>query len=64
MKVNVGTVDRVVRIGAGVALVGLAIAGTIGPWGYIGVVGILTGFFRVCPAYSVIGINTCSTGKG
>jgi len=64
MKVNVGTVDRVVRIGAGVVLVGLAIAGTIGPWGYIGVVGILTGFFRVCPAYSVIGINTCSTGKG
>lgn len=64
MTVNVGTVDRVVRIGAGVALVGLAIAGMIGPWGYIGIVAILTGFFRVCPAYSVMGINTCSTGKG
>ena len=64
MKANVGTVDRVVRIGAGFALVGLAIAGTIGPWGYIGVVAILTGIFRVCPAYSVMGINTCSTGKG
>jgi hypothetical protein len=64
MKVNVGTVDRVVRIGAGVALVGLAIAGTIGAWGYIGILPMLTGFFRVCPAYSVLGINTCSTGKG
>lgn len=64
MKVNVGTVDRVVRIGAGVALVGLAVAGTIGAWGYIGILPMLTGFFRVCPAYSVLGINTCSTGKG
>jgi hypothetical protein len=64
MKANVGTADRVVRIGAGLALVGLAIAGAIGPWGYIGVVAILTGIFRVCPAYSVMGISTCSTGKG
>ena len=47
-----------------VALVGLAFAGTIGPWGYIGIVPMLTGFFRVCPAYSVMGINTCSTGRG
>ena len=64
MKVNVGTVDRVVRIGAGVVLIGLAVAGTIGPWGYIGIVAILTGLFRVCPAYSLLGLNTCSTGKG
>ena len=64
MKANVGTVDRVVRIGAGVALIGLAVAGMIGPWGYIGIVPILTGFLRVCPAYSLMGINTCSTGKG
>jgi hypothetical protein len=63
MKVNVGTVDRVVRIGAGVVLIGLAVAGTIGPWGYIGIVPILTGLFRVCPAYSLLGFNTCSTGK-
>ena len=60
MNVNVGTVDRVVRIVAGVALIGLAVAGTIGPWGYIGVTPLLTGFMRVCPAYSLLGINTCS----
>ena len=63
MRVNVGTADRVVRIGAGVVLIGLAVAGTIGPWGYIGIVPILTGLFRVCPAYSLLGFNTCSTGK-
>jgi hypothetical protein len=61
MKVNVGTVDRVVRIVAGLALIGLAIAGTIGPWGYIGVLPLLTGLFRVCPAYSIFGFNTCGT---
>ena len=60
MNVNVGSVDRVVRIVAGVALIGLAVAGTIGPWGYIGILPLLTGFMRVCPAYSLLGINTCS----
>ena len=63
MKVNVGNVDRIVRIVAGLALIGLAIAGSIGPWGYIGVVPLLTGFMRVCPAYSLLGLNTCSTGQ-
>ena len=60
MNVNVGSVDRVVRIVAGVAMIGLAVAGTIGPWGYIGILPLLTGFMRVCPAYSLLGINTCS----
>ena len=63
MKANVGTIDRAVRILAGLALIGLAVAGTIGPWGYIGILPLLTGFTRVCPAYSLLGINTCSTGK-
>jgi hypothetical protein len=61
MKVNVGNVDRIVRIVAGLALIGLAVAGSIGPWGYIGVVPLLTGFMRACPAYSLLGVNTCST---
>ena len=63
MKVNVGNVDRAVRIVAGLALIGLAVAGSIGPWGYIGVVPLLTGLTRVCPAYSLVGVDTCSTGK-
>ena len=61
MRVNVGSFDRIVRIVAGLALIALAAAGTIGPWGYIGVVPLLTGFMRVCPAYSLLGVNTCST---
>ena len=61
MKVNVGTVDRVVRIVLGVALIGFAAAGTIGAWGYIGILPLLTGFMRTCPAYSLLGINTCNS---
>ena len=63
MKTNIGTIDRVVRILAGLVLIGLAYSGTIGIWGYVGVVLLLTGVVRVCPAYSILGINTCSTGK-
>ena len=63
MKTNIGTIDRVVRILAGLVLIGLAYSGTIGVWGYVGVVLLLTGFVRVCPAYSILGINTCSAGK-
>jgi len=63
MKTNIGTIDRVVRILAGLVLIGLAYSGTIGVWGYVGVVLLLTGFVRVCPAYSILGINTCPTGK-
>jgi hypothetical protein len=63
MKANIGTIDRTVRVLAGLVLIGLAFSGTIGVWGYLGVVLLLTGFVRVCPAYSILGINTCSTGK-
>jgi hypothetical protein len=63
MKVNVGSVDRIVRIAVGLALIGLAVAGTIGPWGYIGIAALATGFMRVCPAYSLLGVDTCSNGK-
>ena len=59
MKANVGTIDRVLRVTAGVVLIGLAATGQIGVWGYIGVVPVLTGLFRFCPAYPILGINTC-----
>ena len=62
-KSNVGGVDRAVRIIAGLALVGLAAAGTIGAWGYIGVVPILTGALGWCPAYMPFGISTCAVKK-
>ncbi len=63
MKINVGSLDRTLRIGAGAVLIGMAAAGVVGAWGYIGVVLLATGLFRVCPLYSVLGVNTCPAGK-
>ena len=50
-------------------LIALAATGTVGAWGYIGVVPLLTGLFRYCPAYSIFGCKTggsggCGTGCG
>ena len=59
MKLNVGGIDRVLRIIVGLALIGLAITGTVGWWGYIGIVPLVTGLFRFCPAYGLLGMNTC-----
>ena len=64
MKVNSGTLDRVVRVVAGLVLIGLAATGRVGVWGYIGVVPLLTGAIGNCPLYSIFGINTCSLKKG
>lgn len=59
MKVNEGTVDRAIRVVAGLVLIGLAASGSIGLWGYIGVVPLLTGAVGMCPIYTLLGINTC-----
>lgn len=63
MQVNVGTVDRALRIVVGLVLIGLAATGRIGAWGWIGILPLLTGIVRVCPAYSILGVKTCSTPK-
>ncbi|MBL8324724.1 MAG: DUF2892 domain-containing protein [Rubrivivax sp.] len=47
------------RIGGGAALIGLTLAGVIGPWGWFGLVPLATGALRTCPVYSMLGLNTC-----
>ena len=61
MNANVGTLDRGLRIAAGLTLLGLSFTGVIGLWGLIGVVPLATGVFRFCPAYPLLGINTCKS---
>lgn len=62
MKANVGGIDRVLRIVAGLVLLSLV---WIVPthWGWIGLVPLLTGLFSLCPLYSLIGLNTCPLKK-
>lgn len=59
MKANVGGIDKILRIVAGIALVAMAALGVIGMWGYISVVPLLTGLIGWCPAYTLLGIKTC-----
>lgn len=59
MTKNVGQIDKILRIGGGLALIALAATNVVGWWGYIGVVPLLTGLVGNCPAYSLIGVNTC-----
>ncbi|WER50294.1 DUF2892 domain-containing protein [Cupriavidus sp. WKF15] len=63
MQANVGTIDRVLRIVVGLVLIGLAATGRIGAWGWIGILPLLTGVVRVCPAYSIVGVKTCASPK-
>jgi hypothetical protein len=58
-KTNVGAIDRIARILAGLVLLGLAVTGSIGAWGYIGLVPLATGLLGSCPLYSVLGFSTC-----
>jgi len=59
MKTNEGTLDRALRTAVGLILLALTLTGTIGLWGWIGVVPLLTGAIGFCPLYSVLGIRTC-----
>jgi ABC-type branched-subunit amino acid transport system permease subunit len=59
MTANVGGIDRILRIVAGLALIALAATGVVGAWGYLGVIVLATGVFRFCGAYTLFGINTC-----
>lgn len=61
MSKNVGGIDRVLRILVGLVLIGLAVTGTVGWWGYLGAVPLLTGLIGWCPAYLPLGIKTCRT---
>jgi len=63
MKMNIGTIDRALRIIAGIVLITLAATGIFAPWGWFGVLPLLTGIFKYCPAYSLLGMNTCPMEK-
>lgn len=62
MSANVGTLDRIIRILVGIALIAWALMG--GPvWAWIGVLPLATGLLKICPAYSLLGINSCGIKK-
>jgi len=58
---NVGGIDKTLRIVVGALLIILALTGTIGVWGWIGIIPLATGLLGTCPAYLPFGIKTCQT---
>ena len=62
MKINVGGIDKILRLVVGLALIAWALMG--GPvWAWVGVVPLATGAIGWCPAYNLFGMNTCPTRK-
>ncbi len=62
---NVGGIDRVLRIVAGLAILSLVFIGPQTPWGWLGMIPLLTGAIGFCPAYPLLGMNTCKkAGQG
>lgn len=63
MNANVGGADRILRVIVGLILISLVFVGPQTPWGWIGVIPLVTGLFRFCPAYTLLGLNTCPMKK-
>lgn len=63
-KTNEGTIDRALRVMAGLVLISLVFVGPKVIWGWVGLVPLLTGLIGSCPVYSLLGINTCPMKKG
>jgi hypothetical protein len=63
MKLNVGGIDRILRIVAGLALVAWALFANGPVWAWIGIVPLATGAIGFCPFYPILGMNTCPAKK-
>lgn len=58
MSKNVGSIDRALRVIIGIVLIALVFVGPQTPWGWIGLVPLVTALIGWCPAYAIFGINT------
>ncbi len=63
MKINEGAVDRALRVIVGLSVLSLVFVGPQTSWGYLGLIPLLTGLVGFCPAYAMLGVNTCAAEK-
>ncbi len=63
MKKNIHSVERVIRIVVGLALVSMAFVGPANLWFLLGIIPLMTGLLGWCPPYAMFGINTCRLGE-
>lgn len=60
---NEGMADRLIRIIVGIIVIALVFVGPKTPWGWLGLVPLITGLVGWCPAYTLFGIRTCPLRK-
>lgn len=63
MSRNEGTIDRVLRVLVGLALISLVFIGPATPWGWVGLILVVTGLIGFCPIYALLGMRTCAASK-
>ncbi len=61
---NEGAVDRALRVLVGVGVISLVFVGPQTPWGWLGLVPLLTGLLGTCPLYTLLGMRTCPVTSG
>jgi hypothetical protein len=61
--VNEGTIDRTLRVIAGLVVLSLTVVGPKTMWGLVGLIPLVTGAIGNCPVYTLFGVNTCSMTK-
>ncbi len=62
-RINVGPIDRALRIVLGLVLLSLTFLGPRTAWGWVGLVPLATGLFGMCPLYSILGVSTAPTPR-
>ncbi len=60
---NEGTLDRTIRVVLGLAVLSLAFIGPRTPFGYIGIIPVVTGLLGFCPLYRLLGLSTCPVAR-
>lgn len=63
---NVGTADKIIRILVGIGVLALVFVGPKTPWGWLGLIPLVTALVGWCPLYTVLRVRTCrpaSSGK-
>lgn len=60
---NEGFADRLIRVVVGLVLISLVFIGPQTPWGWLGLVPLVTGLVGFCPLYRLVGVNTCASRR-
>ena len=63
MLANEGAIDRIIRAIVGLVLIALVFVGPQTPWGWVGLIPLVTGIVGFCPAYRIFGLSSCPMKK-